>query len=125
MKKYCNTFLLCTALMVIQLAVNARQEKVLAGTVQKRGAAIDTATWLEFDLAAYTFGRRLPLTVKLPATTKLNKEMVLDGFHYYMYLNPRLVFNVVKIFNEGETVAENIGRNEEANRYAEAVWHGL
>lgn len=108
MKRYYPILLLCAVLIMLQLPLNARQEKVLSRTAQKRGAIIDTATWQEFDLGAYTFERRLPLTVKLPATTRLNKEMVLDGFYYYMYLNPGLVYNVVRIFNEGKTVAESM-----------------
>lgn len=108
MKRYYPILLLCAVLIMLPLPLNARQEKVLSRTAQKRGAIIDTATWQEFDLGAYTFERRLPLTVKLPATTRLNKEMVLDGFYYYMYLNPGLVYNVVKIFNKGKTVAESM-----------------
>lgn len=106
LKKYYYV-LLFTSLLVIQLPVNAQQEK-LASTAQKRGATMDTATWQAFDLAAYTFERRLPLTVKLPATTTLKKETEQDGLYYYMHLNQRLIFNVLKVFNEGETVAESM-----------------
>lgn len=107
MKRYCN-ILLCATILGIQLPVDAQPQKMLASTTQKRGAIMDTATWQAFDLGDYTFERRLPLTVKLPVTTKLKKETEQDGLYYYMHLNQRLMFNVLKVFNEGTTVTESM-----------------
>lgn len=104
MKRYQN-ILLFAALLSVQLPVAAQQKK--PATQQASSDAINVAAWKDINLADYTFNGRIPLTVKLPAAVKLKKETSGSGY-YYMDLNKRLQFNVIKVYNETKTIAEDI-----------------
>lgn len=118
MKRYHN-ILLFTAFLAIQVPANAQQKKTIAGksqkgtvsTPQKSEAPINTASWKAFDLGDYTFERRMPLTVKLPETVQLTKEI--EDVFYYEYnipLNKKLSIIVDCISNEKATMATDMAR---------------
>lgn len=119
LKKY-HYVLLLTFLLAIQVPAPAQQKKAATRTPQKKSVApavqkstirINTAEWQDFDLGDYTFKRRLPLIVKLPATTVLTTETEEESSDDYIIpLNKKLSISVAGMDNEKEPLATDMAR---------------
>lgn len=118
-KRYYN-ILLFVAFLAIQVQANAQQKKAASRTPQKKSvapaaqrsaASINTSEWENFNLGDYTFKRRLPLIVKLPATTILTRETEDESSDDYIIpLNKKLSVRVTGMDSEKEPIATDMAR---------------